>query len=770
VVLSYAYTNNRLLATESVTTLPSGVDGTVQSIAHTYDNLNRPLNDTSYASTGGTGTVINDIQYAYYNGTTKPITSYQEHKGAVNTSTSLNVQYTYDTTTTGSIYSNQLRIQTEVHPNSRAIYYDYGSSSGSTAAYNATSTVREIWDGSPSGTGLAVYDYNGVRSRLAMATYPQPSFKLDHFEGTSGTYAALDRFGRIVDQYWGGFGGTGDVDRVRYADDYAGSPSYRQISPSIYPAETLDQAYTYDTLHRLMTSKVGTLSGTTISGTPASEEDWSLDGIGNWAGYVQNASGTTTLNQTRTASAANSISNVTASVGSSWTTPSYDLAGNMTSIPIPSSPTSGFTASYDAWNRLISLTNGTTTVATYAYDGLSRRIVKSVYVTGVLDHNEHAYFNEHWQLIELRKEVSGTINVNPLEQYGWHPFFVDALILRDYDPTTSGSPTRYYYAFDANFNVTAVTSATGTTAERYYYSPYGMLTFLNASFTSLASQQSQIGNTLTYTGHVLDAESGLYYCRNRYFHPALGAFASRDPIGYSFDDLNLFRYCVNRPTLFFDLDGLQGTMYPGSDAPPGAYRRPWQRERPTSGPYAPKPVPAQPTAPQPTGPPPTSQPYSPQADPFSPTFDPTTLDKMYWQNWDFFQDFKNGTGVTNRTYDATSFETFQMAQSPGAAMLRYQFYSGGAQSISAFNYSTGQAANDTLLDPLGVPMQVGGFGNASAINNSDGTVTFTIPNDASRQSFLYHLPVQNRAAGPMRTIHQTFTWTETINKQYCPSK
>jgi hypothetical protein len=140
-----------LLASEAVTTLPSRVDGTVRSIAHTYDNLNRPQNITSYASPGGTGTIVNDIQYAYYDGMNKVATSYLEHDGAVNTSTTLNVQYTDDTTTMGSIYSNQLRVQTDVHPNGRSIYYDYGSSSPSTAAYSATSTVREIWDGSRPG-------------------------------------------------------------------------------------------------------------------------------------------------------------------------------------------------------------------------------------------------------------------------------------------------------------------------------------------------------------------------------------------------------------------------------------------------------------------------------------------------------------------------------------------------------------------------------------------------------------------------------------------
>jgi hypothetical protein len=54
VALSYTYAANRLLATESVSSLPTGVDGAVQSIAYTYDNLNRAQNVTSYVSTAGT--------------------------------------------------------------------------------------------------------------------------------------------------------------------------------------------------------------------------------------------------------------------------------------------------------------------------------------------------------------------------------------------------------------------------------------------------------------------------------------------------------------------------------------------------------------------------------------------------------------------------------------------------------------------------------------------------------------------------------------------
>jgi RHS repeat-associated protein len=551
-VIAFGYTNNRLPSLQSVTTLPTGVDGTVQSIGRIYDNLNRVQNITSYASSGGTGTIVNDIQYAYYNGTNKVANCYQSHSGAVNTSTSLNCQYTYDATTTGSIYSNQLRLQTEVHPSNRSIYYDYGSSGSSTVAYSATSTVREIWDGNPSGTGLALYDYNGAGSRLAMAAYPQPSFKLDRFEGTSGTYAALDRFGRIVDQYWAGFGGTGDVDRTHYAYDYVGRQTYRQIDTTIYPTDNRDQAYIYDGLSRLQACQVGMLSGTTISGTPASEEDWSLDGIGNWPGYIQKTSGTISLNQSRTPSSANEISAVSATVGSTWATPAYDLAGNMTTVPIPTSLTSGYTAIYDSWNRLVSLANSTTTVTTYAYDGLHRRIFKRIYVSGTLDHNEHAYLNEKWQIVEVRKEVSGIINSNPLEQYVWHPLYIDASVLRDYDSTTAGSPTRYYYAFDANYNVTTATISTGATAERYYYAPYGAPLFLDGSFNLLTTQASQIGNSVGFTGRQYDPESGIHYYRNRFYHGLLGAFITRDPLAYDGKSMDLYEYAHSAPVVYLD--------------------------------------------------------------------------------------------------------------------------------------------------------------------------------------------------------------------------
>jgi RHS repeat-associated protein len=233
------------------------------------------------------------------------------------------------------------------------------------------------------------------------------------------------------------------------------------------------------------------------------------------------------------------------------------MAGTMTTIPVATTFTSTYAGTYDAWNRLVSLTNGMTTVATYNYDGLNRRIVKGIYTGGSLDHNEHAYYNESWQIVEVRKEVSGTQSGNPLEQYVWHPFYVDAPVLRDYDSATSGSQTRYYYVFDAVFNVTAIISTSGSVVERYTYTPFGRVTFLDSSFSASTPQQSSVANMLTYKGGQLDAESGFFFHRHRYYHPALGVFICRDPIGYRDNTMSLYEYTHSNPINRVDPYGLK---------------------------------------------------------------------------------------------------------------------------------------------------------------------------------------------------------------------
>ena len=102
------------------------------------------------------------------------------------------------------------------------------------------------------------------------------------------------------------------------------------------------------------------------------------------------------------------------------------------------------------------------------YDGLGRRIVRAVYSGGSLDHKIHYYYNEDWQLVEERKEVSGTEYTDPLNQYLWHPYYIDALAVRWYYAVSNGtvSQTEYYNLHDANFNLTAIANSSGTVVER----------------------------------------------------------------------------------------------------------------------------------------------------------------------------------------------------------------------------------------------------------------------------------------------------------------
>ena len=72
------------------------------------------------------------------------------------------------------------------------------------------------------------------------------------------------------------------------------------------------------------------------------------------------------------------------------------------------------------------------------------------------------------------------------------------------------------------------------------------------------------------------------------------------------------------------------------------------------------------------------------------------------------------------------------------------------------------------LDWFGTGAQVGGFAGASATNNGDGTVTFTIPNRAGTKSFYYHIvPDRTSRSGLGRSIDQTFEWTDRIEEGRC---
>ena len=127
-------------------------------------------------------------------------------------------------------------------------------------------------------------------------------------------------------------------------------------------------------------------------------------------------------------------------------------------MPSPLGLATGLTLSYDAWNRLVRVANGQTTVAEYEYDGRNFRTLKKVYAGGQLSETRHFDYNDAWQCLEERLDASTTAAC----QYVWGNRYVDDLVLRDRDTDANGTLDERYYALqDPNWNVIAIAGTNG---------------------------------------------------------------------------------------------------------------------------------------------------------------------------------------------------------------------------------------------------------------------------------------------------------------------
>ncbi|MGD9714001.1 MAG: RHS repeat-associated core domain-containing protein [Thermomicrobiales bacterium] len=261
----------------------------------------------------------------------------------------------------------------------------------------------------------------------------------------------------------------------------------------------------------------------------------------------------TNLDQSGDRNDANEITDITETAGPAWATPAHDAAGNMTSIPKPTSLTSNYDLTSDAWNRLVKVQYGMDTIAEYEYDGLNRRIVKAVYSGGSHDHDEHFYLSEENQVLEGRLDSSS----NPHKQFTWGTRYVDDLVFRTRDTDDNGSLDETLYALhDANWDVTAVADTSGAVVERLFYDPYGKSTVLDADFSVDSDGASDYAWEIRFTSREFDPETGLHYFRARYYHDGLARFIGRDPLLYSRREWNLYVYCKSSPLVYTDPTGM----------------------------------------------------------------------------------------------------------------------------------------------------------------------------------------------------------------------
>ena len=538
---------------DRVTALGTGVDGAIRRLSTGYEVRGMKSKLTSWNNASVTsGDVVNESVFVF-NSFRQLIADYQSHGGTVNTGTSPKVQYGF---ADGS--ANTIRPTSLTYPNGRVIASDYGTANG---INDAVSRIASLID---DDTHLADYSYLG-RSTFVITDYTEPEIKwtLADLAGsndpdTGDIYSGFDRFGRVKDNRWYNYGNSSDTDRIKYGYGRNGNRTYRENTVATANSAKFDELYQNDLLDRLKHMDRGQLTALKDSITDKTfAQCWSLDPTGNWKKFLEddNGDGTWDLNQSRTANTVNEISDITESTGPSWATPAYNRAGNMTTMPKVADPTTSQTCTYDAWNRLVNVAEGASTVSAYTYDAAKRRVIQKSYTSGVLSETRHLYYTEpsKWQAIEERVGTSPD-SADAERQFVWGLRYIDDLILRDRDTDDDGSlDERLYTLQDANWNVTAVTNASGTTQERYNYSACGMPTFLTSTFGSRAS--SSFDWETLYCGYRWESGSRLFHVRNRVLHSQLGAWTQRDPLGLS-TGINIYQYATSSPLTYTDGTGL----------------------------------------------------------------------------------------------------------------------------------------------------------------------------------------------------------------------
>jgi RHS repeat-associated protein len=187
----------------------------------------------------------------------------------------------------------------------------------------------------------------------------------------------------------------------------------------------------------------------------------------------------------------------------------YDSRGRMLSVQSPAGTTS---YAYD-FNGIRVSQNGPGGVINYLTDPLSR--------TGVP------------QIVRETNAAGAT-----LRSHVWGLSLVS---------TRQDSTTTYFHS-DGHGSIVLETDSLGVPTASYRYSAYGEL--LDETGTST--------NAFLYAGQQLDAESGLYYMRARYYNPSAGRFISRDPAEGNVTrplSLNKYLYADANPANRFDPTG-----------------------------------------------------------------------------------------------------------------------------------------------------------------------------------------------------------------------
>lgn len=212
----------------------------------------------------------------------------------------------------------------------------------------------------------------------------------------------------------------------------------------------------------------------------------------------------------------------------------YDKVGNrltMQSDVIPSM-NEGQSFSYNAWNQLTGVTNGSGGKVSYTYNGdglLYERTENNVTTR---------YYYDGDQIIAEAIVSNGIASLKAQYIRG------HKLVAR-----RGNDGSKAYYLHNGHGDVVELRDSTGSVnLNRYTYDIWG---------NPLTTEET-IPNPFRYSGELWDETAGLQYLRARWYDPSMGRFISKDTYEGDISNplsLNLYTYVSNNPLRYIDPSG-----------------------------------------------------------------------------------------------------------------------------------------------------------------------------------------------------------------------
>ncbi|MDG4554467.1 MAG: RHS repeat-associated core domain-containing protein [Candidatus Competibacter sp.] len=299
--------------------------------------------------------------------------------------------------------------------------------------------------------------------------------------------------------------------------------------------DLLNIAYTRDKLGRI-TQKVET-----VSGGAAVTYDYGYDAIGQLIEVKQN--GATVANYVYDANG----NRLSKTAGGSTVTGAYDAQDRMLTYgnatytytangELKTKVVGGQTTAYDydALGNLRGVTLPSGTQIAYLIDGKNRRVGKKV--NGAL---VQGFLYQGWLQLAAELDSSGAIVSR----------FVYGKGINVPDYMVKGGATYRIVTDHLGSPRLVVNTATGAIEQRMDYDEYGnVLTDTNPGFQPFG-----------FAGGIYDRDTGLVRFGARDYEAVSGRWMSKDQSGLA-NDLNSYRYAINNPTVFRDINGKDVTL------------------------------------------------------------------------------------------------------------------------------------------------------------------------------------------------------------------